>query len=418
MDTFDKVYVMMFGISNIVAGGPIYNANKIRFLESKGWNVVVFPVDSGKVYIKPLEKYNNNSYDFIHFSPYIFGKRKTEKFVEKMASLIPQSDEIIVETETDYTALWGELLAKKLKARHIVMFLDERNENINSYSSPFYEFKYKRNELYSISQKSLTYIFSPYFKIESPEKNVWNAWCSNSVESIESDVPELLPKADYMIGSIGRLDKSFVSNIISGVCAFSDKHRENSIGLCMFGGADDKTILQIKKEIQLHHNIKLFISGYIWPIPAAVFPRFDIFISGAGAARVSANMGIQTVNMDVITNEPTGLIDNPSEFHCVPLKGANKDVQDYLTAVLIENDKIEIHNTVSIEKKWEIICKDFCDQLRHIEAIDTPLIYFDTSKIWDHRKIHKIQGYLAHLLDYKTFLTVQKLYGWFKVIGL
>lgn len=52
MDTFDKVYVMMFGISNIVAGGPIYNANKIRFLESKGWNVVVFPVDSGKVYIK------------------------------------------------------------------------------------------------------------------------------------------------------------------------------------------------------------------------------------------------------------------------------------------------------------------------------------------------------------------------------
>lgn len=42
MDTFDKVYVMMFGISNIVAGGPIYNANKIRFLESKGWNVVVF----------------------------------------------------------------------------------------------------------------------------------------------------------------------------------------------------------------------------------------------------------------------------------------------------------------------------------------------------------------------------------------
>lgn len=67
MDTFDKVYVMMFGISNIVAGGPIYNANKIRFLESKGWNVVVFPVDSGKVYIKPLEKYNNNSYDFIHF---------------------------------------------------------------------------------------------------------------------------------------------------------------------------------------------------------------------------------------------------------------------------------------------------------------------------------------------------------------
>lgn len=173
---------MIFGIANVVAGGPIYNSNKIRFLESIGWNVIVFSTNTGNVYIKPLEKYKKNSYDFLHFSPYILGKRKTDKFVNIMANNIPPSEELIVETGTDYTALWGELLAKKIKARHIVMFLDEKNENVNKYSSPFYEFKYKRNELYSISQKSLTYIFSPYFKIEEPEKNVWNAWCTNSVE--------------------------------------------------------------------------------------------------------------------------------------------------------------------------------------------------------------------------------------------
>lgn len=28
-----KTYIMMFGIANIVAGGPIYDANKIEYLE-------------------------------------------------------------------------------------------------------------------------------------------------------------------------------------------------------------------------------------------------------------------------------------------------------------------------------------------------------------------------------------------------
>lgn len=405
---------MMFGIANIVAGGPIYNSNKIRFLEDRGWNVVVFPTDSGNIYIKPLEKYNYKSYDFIHFPPYTFRKKQIEKLLDGMASAIPKSDEIIVETGTDHTALWGELLARKLKARHIVMFLDEKNENVNSYSAPFYEFKYSRNELYSISKESLTYIFSPYFKIEYPEKHVWNAWCSNSVQSVESNILKLLPNADYMIGSIGRLDKSFVQNIIEGVCTFADKHKESSIGLCLFGGADDKTVLQIKNKIKGHCNVVLYISGYIWPVPKDAFSRFDVFISGAGSACVSANMGVPTINMDVISNEPIGIIDNPSEFHCMPLCGSDNNLQDYLTAILIDRINIKICGMVSVEEKWEIICKDFSNQLSQIEAISTPLMYFDTSGIWDHKKIHKVRSVIAHITTYKIFLGIQKVYSFVK----
>ena len=57
----------MFGIANLIAGGPIYNTNKIRVLEEEGWNVIVFPTDSGKIYMKPLEKYNNRAYSFLDF---------------------------------------------------------------------------------------------------------------------------------------------------------------------------------------------------------------------------------------------------------------------------------------------------------------------------------------------------------------
>lgn len=71
-----KTYVMIFGIANVVAGGPIYNSNKIRFLESIGWNVIVFSTNTGNVYIKPLEKYKKNSYDFCIFRLIFWEKEK------------------------------------------------------------------------------------------------------------------------------------------------------------------------------------------------------------------------------------------------------------------------------------------------------------------------------------------------------
>ena len=119
-----KTYIMMFSIANLIAGGPIYNTNKIRVLEEEGWNVIVFPTDSGKIYMKPLEKYNNRACSFLNYSPYIFKNKTIDCFMNEMTSKIPKSNELIIETGTDFTALWGELLAKKIGARHIVMFLD------------------------------------------------------------------------------------------------------------------------------------------------------------------------------------------------------------------------------------------------------------------------------------------------------
>lgn len=408
-----KTYVMMFGVANIVAGGPIYNSNKIKVLENNGWNVVVFPTNSGKIYIKPLKKYNTDNYKFLNYSPYIFGKRKINKFIKTMADEIEPSDSIIIETGTDFTALWGELLAKKIGARHIVMFLDEKNDNVNNYSFPFYEFKYKRKELYSISKDSLLYIFGRYFDIQEPEKNVWNAWCSNVVANEDSFIRNEIPKANFMIGSIGRLDKPFVPNIIKEVCSFANIHSDICIGLCFFGGADEKTVSDIKFEIGKCSNIKLYISGYIWPIPKSIFNLFDVFVSGAGSAVASANMGVTTVDMDVITNSPNGFIDNLNNVHCTKLSGKN-DLLNYLDAVYM-NDKIpEIINKSSIDQKWQIICNDFNKQIECVEKLNSPLEYFDTSKISDHRVIRRIQFILGHLLSLRMYLAVQKLYDKFK----
>lgn len=403
---------MMIGIANIVAGGPIYNTNKIKYLEEKGWKVIIFPVDSGKVFIKPLEKYSGEKYDFIHYSPYILGRRRTKFFLNEMKKKIPQSENIVIETGTDYTALWGELLAKEIGAKHIVMFLDEKNDNVDSFSAPFYKFKFSRNELYGISRESLMKIFSPYFEITNPDKYVWNAWCSNSVEDIESGIVKDLPKADWLIGSIGRLDKSFVKNIIEGICEFADRYANNKIGLCFFGGANEKIIYNIKEVIREHKNISLYISGYIWPIPKNIFSNIDIFISGAGSANVSANMGVTTIRMDEINNEPLGYIDDPSLFHYIKKEGNKQKVVDYLQQALIEKNVPNIHNKTSIEDKWKIICEDFDKQMECIErSKQETKDYFQVNKIWDHRKIHVIKKLISSVTTYKQFDKINKIYS-------
>lgn len=407
-----KTYIMMFGISNIVAGGPIYNANKIKFLEENGWNVIVFPTDSGKVYIKPLEKYKEYEYSFLRFSPFIFRKKKINNFLKAMENRIPQSDTIVIETGTDYTALWGELLAEKIGARHIVMFLDEKNNNVNRYTFEFYKFKYERNELYSISKESLLHIFSPYFTIKSPENNVWKAWCTNTVADVDSEIVDNLPDADFLIGSIGRLDKLFVPNIINAVCSFADNNKNLEFGLCLFGGADEKTLDKIVSKVKKHKNIKLYISGYIWPIPKKIFPKIDIFISGAGSARVSAEMGITTVKIDVITHSPLGFIDNTLKFHTVSLESSNVSLEDYLHEALINKNFPSIQGIVTPKQRWEIICSDFCEQINQIESLNSDLKYFETDKVWDHRKIRIIQKIIANSTNYKVFLLIQKIYNW------
>lgn len=406
-----KTYIMMFSIANLIAGGPIYNTNKIRVLEEEGWNVIVFPTDSGKIYMKPLEKYNNSACSFLNFSPYVFKNKTIDCFLNEMTSKIPKSSELIIETGTDFTALWGELLAKKIGARHIVMFLDEKNDRVNAYTAPFYEFKYRRNELYSISEKSLLHIFGPFFKIENPEKNVWNAWCSNVVADMDSDMKNNLPRTDFMIGSIGRLDKPFVDNIIKGVCSFAKNHQELNIGMCFFGGADKKTISKIELEFSEYANIDLYISGYIWPIPQDIFDIFDVFISGAGSANVSANMGITTIDMDVITNRPVGFIDNPTNYHCTQLQDKKNSLETYLTAVLLNQNIPEICDQMTVENKWKTICADFKQQISQIESIETSLNYFDTSNVFDHKRFRRLQFVLVHLLGYKQFLLIRKIYN-------
>lgn len=411
MDTFDKVYVMMFGIANIVAGGPIYDANKIRFLESKGWKVVVFPIDSGKVYILDLAKYNGESYDFVRYCPFLFTGRQIESFLNGMVSRIPKARRIVIETGTDYTALWGELLAEKIGAKHIVFLLDEKNENINRYSAPFYEFKLKRNELASISEKSLNHIFSPFMKIDDPTRHVLKAWCSNSVRDIPTGLTKKLPKTDFLIGSIGRLDKGYVKDIVDSICVVADTINDKLFGIVLIGGTNDTEVVKrIEGQIARHANVKLFVTGYIWPIPSSIFKSFDLFISAAGSARISADMNVTTIRLDVISYKPLGFIADPTNNVLVKCTHG-ENLTDYIYQALIDKNTPEILNRQSPECLWKTICNDFENHLSFIERANNSREYYPVRTVWDHKIIRAIEKALLAVIPFQNVIKLQKIYG-------
>lgn len=133
---YSKKYILICGIANIISGAPIYYKNKIDYLEDKKWNVTVLPINSGTVYINGFEKYNHKNFEFLQYYPFVFNKRKIEEYLQILSDYVLKNDtnnfeDIVIETGTDYTAYWGELLAKKINAKHIVVFLDENNAFVN-----------------------------------------------------------------------------------------------------------------------------------------------------------------------------------------------------------------------------------------------------------------------------------------------
>ncbi len=401
-------YVMMFRTTDIIAGGPIYNCNKKKYLEQNGWVVNVIPTWGGHVLLEPLREYEGISFPYVTSPPFIFSEKELHEKLELLASYVSGGDKIVIETGTDYTALWGELLAEYIGAKHFIMFLDETNKNVNKISAPFYKFKYGRGELASISLYSLKAIFSQFFDLEEAESHVLSAACTNIVADIENPFEVKIPKGDFLIGSIGRLDKGFVPNIINGICEFARSVPNKKVAVCLIGGADSKTEMNIRTKLEKERNIFYYITGYIWPIPKRLFENFDLFISGAGSARVSANMGIPTIRMDVITYEPLGFLENlePQNWKSKCIAGAT--VKDYIYRAVLKGEVPQIKGRVPIEMEWKAICNHFDGHMEFLENSVPKKKYYATNLIRVGGIRARIEKILLKCMQYEQLYQIEE----------
>lgn len=407
-----KTYVMMFDIANFISGGPIYGCNKINFLKERGWNVVLFPTNQGKVYIDGLKEYSNECYSFIHRNPFLFSKKIRNKFLKQLIKKIDlNSEETIIETGTDFTAYWGELLAKEINAKHIILLLDEYNERINENVIDFWKFKRLRKELFCISPIVMKKYFEKYEDIKDDECYSFNAYCNNSIKDYENEFSKKIIKGDYTIGIVGRLEKIYVNNIINTLCKFSKDHCDKKIVICFFGGAPSNTIKQIKNTLKKHKNITYYISGYMWPIPLNALKKCDLFISGAGSAKVTANINIPTIAIDIYNGKAIGFIEDHKKIYLVSNLNNKKSLETYINEVLLYNKKITVKNKIELDRYWDIICEGFDKQLKDCLNNDIIKEYYDLEKILSNLSFtNKIYKGLVFIFGYKFSEYLRKIY--------
>lgn len=310
MKTFVLFTFAIYGIG----GTQIYARNKIKFMQSRGWNTCMVTTEPGsEILVSEMQPYTQGVFPELMRNPYLYSQHRRKKIVTEVISYIKSfstdSDEILIESNFMAITPWAELIAKKLKARNFI-FLIQEDYNIQSKKLlDFFSFKYDRGELSVNTKRALQILFKGYREIPENDDRCLSAYCSNVVEDCQSVLEGKLKEADYNIGSIGRINKPFVLPMVQDVVKYVETHPQKKFNLVFMGGSPyQKDIESIREVCETVKNLNLIITGPLFPIPLCDVQTMDVCISSAGACWSATDAGVLTISIDANDFKPIGII--------------------------------------------------------------------------------------------------------------
>lgn len=306
-----KTYVFItYGIVNI-GGAQLYTVSKSEFLKNHGWNPIVISADNdGEVLLSELTSFKQNIISEILIPAHLYSSKKRSDIVLSLKKMIPQSEKIIIESNTSTLATWGELLAENTSAKHIVYIL---NENILCPKElfTFFVFKLLRRELVGISPQSLKIFFARYFNLN--KSNSYYLLAKNNINQIAdyeySLSSKIITKNRITICIIGRYEKEYISGTIRDIVDFISCNRNITFNILYIGGEEKGKKIRnlIDKSYAKIPNVNLYQLGFLFPIPESIIKIVDISIASAGAVLTMANSGITTIAIDARDSKPIGV---------------------------------------------------------------------------------------------------------------
>lgn len=292
-------------------GAPSYVNNKVKWFKEHGVDTVVFDNYGGlfinkEIVLEYLLPYKNNRMLELFFPPSYFTKRQRTRIIERLLMAVGDAEDCVVESNSPRLALWGELLAERLGAKHLILNVGEQLSIHNNEEFGFLDFKLNRHELFTIKPQTIINMFKGYRTISDDEaQNAFFA-ASMGVKAEEVPMPELdLPEAKYIILSFGRY-KPYFENMVKGVVEFSEKHSEDSVNFLIMG--DVALPPQTEQLLESARNLYVKFIPSKRPVPKAVFDYSDVVIATAGCANLSYKTGAKTISMDVNSCLPLGVM--------------------------------------------------------------------------------------------------------------
>lgn len=303
---FMRRYIFITADIHLVGGMQMYVAGKTEYLRRQGWSVAMFfyGENHGTCAYHILNDYVGGGLFELSRQPYEWTRRIRVNTINEMESVIKgvatDSEEIIIESQTDITALWGELLAERLNAKHVCLICNEKFRGHNKHyeeNLDFFDFKHNRRELAGIHKESLRRMFAGYKEVDEKECFSFSAANNDPIQDIENDKIDTLEKKDWNICYIGRAKKGYVPGIIDDISKFAKKHQEKRIQVIFVGDQSEHLVI-INNKLLGQKNVTVSLLGDLVPIPRGLFRKIDVVIAGSGCAYCSAKERVPTIVAD------------------------------------------------------------------------------------------------------------------------
>lgn len=289
-----------------IGGSQRYILDKSRWLIRQGWDVH-FVFSSLGEEILDFSCVTAYHFPLLMCRPAFVPKDIVNKLIGRLKANLLAGDRVVVESSSYDYAFWGELVAERLGAKHMVFDLDEVPPKLSEDEVGFFRFKLERGELACITTSCLGRVF-PEMSEEELRRYILVAYMGDVVEDIPFDVG-ILPEADYRIGLVSRLDKAFVSDAFCEVARFCRENPELRINFVVVGDTDNDALRRsLFVEVERIENLAVTKLGFMAPIPRKLVESFDIAVAKAGCAWVCARAGVPTAVYSMDTDEAMGIL--------------------------------------------------------------------------------------------------------------
>lgn len=377
-----KKYIFVIMTICDIGGSEQYVYNKINYLKKLGYQTYIISAFKREIQIDAFKDYKEGIIPAVMYSPSFFTKKERNRTLNRIIDLIGGgADECIVESDGIDEALWGEMLAERIHARHFIFNVQEIH-NYTESQIDFLRFKHSRKELAGITLGSIGSMLKDSSIIPTPEMR-FTAPCTNVVaDCLSKHISLLKGNARLTIGSIGRLEKEFLIPILHEIKDFVSKNPQDLFNVVLIGGTrQPRVIKQINRIFINTTNVNLIITGFLYPIPLSLLNKIDIFVSTAGSANVSYKAHRPTIKVHPVSGKIAGIMGNGFDA----INSSMFDVSDLRLEDCIcdiEQNKLQIEYPISCkEVEDKQMAQEFDRELSIITNNSTPLKYYGPGKI-------------------------------------
>ena len=370
-----KKYVFIGCAISDVGGAQVYFYNKVKYCEKNGWDVYVFSGSKGYIHIEKLRKYEKFINQCFNEYPYLYSKHKVGKIVKWVLKCIDynRDDEVLIECGGVPQAIWGELLAKECGGRNMVFLLSEELSASEKSVCNFLEFKWQRREFRCINAKIMQDFFADK-NLTEEQCYRFKAPCTNSMEDIEIPIELDLEPTKPVIGIIGRLNKDYVYASLAEVKKFAQNHPNEVYNVLIVGGGKRAYYKRIKKTINDAKNLKVIITGLLYPLPQKMIEKMTVAIGSSGSIRLPWCLNIPSISVDLKSNKALGFLGYNTlhtQFSLAneELKNISDCLEDFFYNSYIKNYKGEyVAIEMPSEKDIEIMLDTHFEYVRLAES--------------------------------------------------